>query len=108
MPLIKNASRLFVSVILLLSGANFAARAQTALIPSDVTWSGSGEVEVPLKVTNYDKITGVQFTLKWDPAVLSLVTQEGWPPEPRIPRPVSERLSERPVSGRPSSETAEP
>ena len=44
-----------------------------ALIPDSVTWDGSGEIEVPLRVTNFDGISGVQFTLEWDASVLDLV-----------------------------------
>ena len=46
-----------------------------ALIPDSVTWDGSGEIEVPLRVTNFDGISGVQFTLEWDASVLDLVTE---------------------------------
>ena len=30
---------------------------------------------VPLRVTNFDGISGVQFTLEWDASVLDLVTE---------------------------------
>ena len=78
MASIKQVPSFFVFIIVLLFGASFAARAQTTLIPSDVTWNGSGEIEVPLKVTNSVKITGLQFTLKWDPSVLDIVMIPGW------------------------------
>ncbi|MGB1783404.1 MAG: hypothetical protein ACPHT8_14475, partial [Limisphaerales bacterium] len=68
----KNSFLLLAATLLF----SQSARSAVALIPDSVTWDGSGEIEVPLRVTNFDGISGVQFTLEWDASVLSLVTEE--------------------------------
>ena len=50
--------------------------AAVALLPDSIVWDGvSEEIAVPLRVKNFDGISGVQFTLEWDSDVLSLVTE---------------------------------
>ena len=67
----KNSFLLLAATLLF----SQSARSAVTLIPDSVTWDGSGEIEVPLRVTNFDGISGVQFTLEWDASVLSLVTE---------------------------------
>ena len=65
------------SFLLLAATLFFSQSAHSAvtLIPDSVSWDGSGEIAVPLRVTNFDGISGVQFTLEWDASVLNLVTE---------------------------------
>ena len=50
--------------------------AAVALLPDSIVWDGvSEEIAVPLRVKNFDGISGVQFTLEWDASVLDLVTE---------------------------------
>ena len=67
----KNSLLLLAATLLF----SQSARSEVTLIPDSVTWDESGEIAVPLRVTNFDGISGVQFTLEWDASVLDLVTQ---------------------------------
>ena len=50
--------------------------AAVALLPDSIVWDGvNEEIAVPLRVKNFDGISGVQFTLEWDASALDLVTE---------------------------------
>jgi len=65
--------------ILLLSGVG-PASAQDAVVFSigEGDIDNDGEVTVPVRVEDFDEVTGAQFSLRWDPAMLRFKSTEAY------------------------------
>lgn len=68
----KKTALLWLFIIPVLYTTHTLTAQVTFSIPVDTTLRSSATIEAPITVRNFDRIIGAQFSLRWNPDVLSL------------------------------------